>query len=272
MSSASTPKSAEPDAGRGAPAEERLERAHELVRGADEQLARLSAQVEKMERDAARESSAARPPSVGSGGQSAPVKPTFRGRIGLPLAACIIAGALILQWSQGWGAKLAGALWSPQPASTPSVEESAVLPVQPASPDVQAAAAEPAPPQAMSVAQAAPQDAVPATTAAIPDQSQAELLRKMADDLANVERSIEQLKAAQQQLASDSAKDIAELKASQEEIKRALAKLSEQNTSKASAPPPAPTATLRKPGRKVKPPRARARPRIPREEWYYDDW
>lgn len=272
MSSASTPKSAEPDAGRGAPAEERLERAHELVRGADEQLARLSAQVEKMERDAARESSAARPSSVGNGGQSAPVKPTFRGRIGLPLAACIIVGVLILQWSQGWGAKLAVALWSPQPASTPSVEESAVLSVQPAPSSVQVAAAEPAPSQAISVAQAAPQDAVPATTGAIPDQ--AELLQKMANDLANVERSIEQLKAAQQQLARDGAKDIAELKASQEEIKRALAKLSEQNTSRASAPPTQSTSTpaLRKPERKAKPPRARARPRIPREEWYYDDW
>ena len=96
----------------------------------------------------------------------------------------------------------------------------------------------------------------------------------MARDLANLERSIEQLKATQQKIISDNAKEIAELKASHEETKRVLARVSEQNVSKASPPPvqatqPAPT--LRKPERTVEPPRARARPRI-RPEWYYDDW
>ena len=58
----------------------------------------------------------------------------------------------------------------------------------------------------------------------------------MARDLANLERNIEQLKANQQQIASDNSKAIEELKASQEEMKRALAKVSEQSPPKASPP------------------------------------
>ena len=50
----------------------------------------------------------------------------------------------------------------------------------------------------------------------------------MARNLANLERNIEQLKANQQQIASDNSKAIGELKATQEEMKRALAKVSEQ--------------------------------------------
>jgi hypothetical protein len=48
--------------------------------------------------------------------------------------------------------------------------------------------------------------------AALPDHTQ--LLQTMARDLANVERNIEQLKANQQQIASDNSKAIGELKAS----------------------------------------------------------
>jgi hypothetical protein len=92
----------------------------------------------------------------------------------------------------------------------------------------------------------------------------------MARDLANVERSIEQLKTNQQQMASDNLKAIEELKASQEEIKRVLARVSEQNLPKTSSPPTQPTPTLRKPERTLQPPYARVRPRIPRE-WIYDD-
>jgi hypothetical protein len=92
--------------------------------------------------------------------------------------------------------------------------------------------------------------------------------------LANVERNIEQLKANQQQIASDNSKAIKaieELKASQEEIKRVLARVSEQNLPKTSPPPTQPTPTLRKPERTLRSPYARARPRIPRE-WMYDEW
>jgi uncharacterized membrane protein YccC len=107
----------------------------------------------------------------------------------------------------------------------------------------------------------------------------------MARDLVNLERNIEQLKANQQQIASDSSKAIEDLKASQrqiasdsskaiedlkasqEEIKRVLARLSEQNPPKTSPPPAQPT--LRKPERTLHSPHARARPRYPRE-WIYD--
>ena len=92
----------------------------------------------------------------------------------------------------------------------------------------------------------------------------------MARDLANMERNIEQLKANQQQIASDNAKAVEELKASQEEIKRVLARVSEQNLPKTSPPPTPPTPTLRKPERTRQSPHARARPRIP-GEWIYDD-
>jgi hypothetical protein len=91
----------------------------------------------------------------------------------------------------------------------------------------------------------------------------------MARDLANAQRTIEELKANQQQMARENAKAIEELKASQEEIKQALAKMSEQKT----LPPPAqPAPALRKPERTFQPPRARARSRIPSGDWYYEEW
>ncbi len=94
----------------------------------------------------------------------------------------------------------------------------------------------------------------------------------MARDLGNLERTIEQLKANQQQIASDNSKAIEELKASQEEINRVLAKVTEQGPPRtlqpASQPPTQPAPTLRKPERT---PQARTRPRYPRE-WMYDDW
>jgi septal ring factor EnvC (AmiA/AmiB activator) len=132
------------------------------------------------------------------------------------------------------------------------------------------AAAGAAPPQATPLPQTAPQDAAPTATAALADQTQ--LLQTMARDLANVERNIEQLKANQQQIASDNSKAIGELKASQEEIKRVLAKVSEQNLPKTSPPPTQPAPTLHKPERTHHSPYARARHRIQRDWIYDDDW
>jgi hypothetical protein len=268
MSSTSTPKSIEPDDGLVAGADGRLAHAYEQIRHADEELARLSEQVKKMQREAARTSSA------GPGWQSLHGRPALRTFVGLTLAACFVVTALVFQSSYGGGTKAIVVPSSPQLASTPSSPpENPPFPAQPAPLIVQVAAAEAAPPQATPLAQAPPQEIAPTATAAIPDQTQ--LLQTMARDIANVERSIEQLKATQQQIASDNSKDIAglkasqeELKASQEEIKRVLARVSEQNLSKTS-PPPQATPTLRKPERTVQPPRARARP--PRE-WTYDDW
>jgi archaellum component FlaC len=263
MNSTPAPKAIEPHNAQIARADEQFEHAHKQIARADEELAGLSEQVAKMERDAAR------PPSAGSGPQSAPRRPALRALVGLPLAACIVVAALVLQSSFGGGAKLVGA-WAPQLVSTPSLPpENATLPAQPAPSIVQVAAAEAAPPQARPVAQTAPQDAAPTATAALPDQAQ--LLQTMARDLANLERNIEQLKANQQQIASDNSKAIEELKASQEEIKRVLARVSEQNLPKTSPPPTQPTPTLRKPVRTLQSPYARVRPRIPRE-WIYDEW
>ena len=288
MNSTPTPKATESHNASIARADEQLAHAHEQIVRADKDLTRLSEQLAKMERDAAR------PPSAGPGPQSPPGRPALRAvgqmerdaarppsaglrsrrpalraLVGLPLAACIVVAALVLQSSYGGEAKLVVARWAPQLVSTPSLPpENAPLPAQPAPSIVQVAAAEAAPPQATPLAQTAPQDAAPTATAALPDHTQ--LLQTMARDLANVERNIEQLKANQQQIASDNSKAIEELKASQEEIKRVLARVSEQNLPKTSPPPTQPTPTLRKPERTLQSPYARARPRIPRE-WIYDD-
>ena len=264
MDSTPTPKAVEPDNALIARADEQLAHAHEQIARADEELAHLSERLAKMERDAAR------PPSAGPGPQSPPGRPALRALVGLPLASCIVVAALVLQSSYGGGAKLVVARWAPQLVSTPSLSpEKAPVPAQPAPAIVQVAAAEAAPPQATPLAQTAPQDAAPTAATALADQTQ--LLQTMARDLANVERSIEQLKANQQQMASDNSKAIEELKASQEEIKRVLARVSEQNLPKTSPPPTQPTPTLRKPERTLQSPHTRARPRIPRE-WIYEEW
>lgn len=263
MNSTSTPKAIEPHNALIARADEQLAHAREQIAHAGEELARLSEQVAKMDREDAR------PPSAGPGPQSPPRRPALRTLVGLPLAACIVVAALVLHSSYGGGAKLIVARWAPQLVSTPSLPpENAPLPAQPAPSIVQLAAAEAAPPQATPLAQTAPPGAAPTATAAPADHTQ--LLQTMARDLANLERNIEQLKANQQQIASDNSKAIEELKASQEEIKRVLARVSEQNLPKTSPPPTQPTPTLRKPERTRQSPYARARPRIPRE-WIYDD-
>jgi hypothetical protein len=266
MNSTPTPKAIEPHNAVIARADEQLAHAHEQIARADEELARLSEQVAKMERDAAPPPSAA---SAGPDPQPPPGRPAHRALVGLPLAACIIVAALVLGSSYGGGAKQLVTRWAPQLISTASLpRENAPLPAQPAPSIVQVAAAEAARPQATPLAQTAPQDAAPGATAALAEHTQ--LLQTLARDLANVERNIEQLKANQQQIASENSKAIEELKASQEEIKRVLAKVSEQNLPKTSPPPTKPPPTLHKPERTLQSPYARARPRLPRE-WIYDD-
>ena len=274
MNSTPTSKAIEPQDALIARADERLAHAHEQIVRADEELTRVSEQVAKMEREAAHPRSAGPEPqsprSAGPGPQSPPRRPGLRALVGLPLAVGIVVAALVLQSSYGGGAKLVVARWAPQLVSTPSLPpENPPLPAQPAPSTVHVAAAEAAPPQATSLAQTAPQDASPTATAAFPDHTR--LLQTIVRDLANLEQNIEQLKANQQQIASDNSKAIEELKASQAEIKRVLARVSEQNLPKTSSPPTQPTPTLRKPERTLQSPQVRARPRIPRE-WIYDDW
>jgi hypothetical protein len=307
MNSTPDPKGTEPRETLTGGADERLAHAHDQIKRADEQLTRLTEQLAKMERDDAR------PPSAGSGvqgpgatgpseqepGAQAPGRqgvgpgeagpqPPPRGRpalptlVGLSLAACITVAALLaLLLSYGDGPTLIVARWAPQPVATPESPPSAAQPV-PSTFQVAAAESAPVPPPpATTLAQAAPQDAAPAAPAAPPDQMQ--LLQTIARDLANLERTIEQLKANQQQVANDNSKAIGELKATQEEMKRALAKVSEPNPPKTSseqgpprtAQPPSPPSAqparaLRKPERTVERPQVRARPRF-RQEWIYDD-
>lgn len=299
VNSTPPPKGTGPDDASTGGADQRLAHAHEQIKRADEVLARLTEQVDKMERDAAQPpaavTAAAPSPSPGSASQSpspepapqsfsappAPQPPpgrlTLRTLVALPLAACVIIAALVLQSSYGDGARRG----APQLASTPS----APAEILPAPSAVQVAAAETAPPQAsprqasppqappLLAQAAAPQDAPPAATTAPLDQAQ--LLQTIARDLANLERAIEQLKANQQQMASENSKAIEELKASQQEMKRALAKASDAKASeptppKVSAPATQPAPTYRKPERP--PTRARARPRYQREWMYDDDW
>jgi hypothetical protein len=298
-------------------ADERLAHAHEQIKRADEQLARLTEQLAKMERDTApvpsagpvqpeppqqepvqpapvqqvldqHEPGSPGPGSHGSGPQVAagpipgPQPPqgnrALWTRVGLPLAACIIAAILFLQSSYGDGAKLVVARWAPQLVSAPSSPpENPPSTAQPAPATFQVAAAEsvpaqaPPPPQVPTLAQAAPQDAAPAAPAAAPDQTQ--LLQTIARDLANLERNIEQLRTNQQQMANDNAKAIADLKANQDEMKRALARTSDQAPARGTPPPAQPAPALRKPERPRPQPQARARPRYPYpQEWIYDDW
>jgi hypothetical protein len=263
MNSIPTSKANDPRDAPAPRAEERLAHAYGQITRAGEELARVSEQVAKMEHDAVR------PPSAGPRPQSPPRRPALRALVGLVLAACIVVATLVLQSSYGAGAKLVIARWAPQLVSTLPSEDPPV-PAQPAPSTVQVAAAETTPLQATPLPQTAPQDAALTTTAALPDHT--ELLQTMARDLANLARNIEQLKANQQQIVRDSSKAIEEIKANQEEMKRVLAKVSEQNPTKTSSPLAQPAPTSRKPERTLQSPHARARPRLPREWIYDEDW
>jgi hypothetical protein len=271
MNSTPAPKAIESHNPLAVRADEHIARAYEQIAHADEELARVTEQLAKMGLEAAR------PPSAGPGPQPPPGRPARRALVGLLLLACIVLAALVLQSSYGGEAKLIVARWAPQFVSTSLLTTEDPFPVQPAISTVQIAAAvaatPAAPPPATPPAQTAPQDATPATTAAqdatptaaaaLPDQTQ--LLQTIARDLANVQRNIEQLKANQQQITSDSSRAIEQLKASQEEMKRQLARISEQNLSRTSPPPVRPTTTSRKPERRL------YYSPYPRE-WGYEEW
>jgi hypothetical protein len=92
----------------------------------------------------------------------------------------------------------------------------------------------------------------------------------MARDLVNVQQGIAQIKANQEQTASENAKATEQLRASQEQLTRLIAKasepnkVSEQNLRPTSAPPQRPIATpTRKPVLTHQSPQARARPQAP---------
>jgi hypothetical protein len=245
-----------------ASADQQIASAYEKLALVDEQLARMSGKSAKIERDAARDppvEPVAQPPQGNW--------PARLGLIGLLSAACIagIVVGFVLRSSYG-GAMLIGARWTPRLASTAALPSN--YPATPAQADplpVQVAAAEAAPPQTAPLTQTGPQ----ATAANVPAVSEpTQLLQKMADDIANLEQAIEQLKVKQDQIASDNAKAIEQLKAKQEETARLLARISEQSASPKTSPPSAgqsqsPQARIRLP---APPPRRSYPPR-----GYYDD-
>jgi hypothetical protein len=236
-----------------AAADEQLARAHEAMESADEQLTRMQEQLSKLERGAAR--SRLRPTRD---------RPWLRGLAALLVAACIFAAALASQSSNGD----AVTQWAPQLISALSLSaEKLGFPARVNLTSAQLTAAEP--------------HYTGPTGPTSPEPAQ--LLQTMARDLANVEQEIEQLKASQQELASNNAKAIEQIKASQEESARdnaksiellrasqehsgqLVARPSEQNLRpKTSAAQPRPIATAtRKPVPTAASPHASARPQAP---------
>ena len=246
MNSTTNVDTAEPDDLLMARADERLAQAYQ-------QIARVNEQLSKLEQDAAHQPSAVlgRRPSRG--------RPALRGLIGLLLAALICFAAFAWQSPYGRAAKLTIAQWVPQLASTSwlSLNESEPASV-PGLPAVKMASAESLPAQPAPSAQTGPQ-AAPMP----PELSQ--LLQGMALDIARLQQEIEQLRAGQQQMASDNARGIDELKASKEQMTQLIAKVSEQNARpRTAAVPPAPiTAAIRKPVPVPASQQAGARPRAP---------
>ena len=202
MNSTANPEAGEPNEALAARADERLAHAYEQIARADEQLARVTGQLSRLERDAAR------PASTAAGQRPSRSGPVLRGLTGLLLAACIVGAAFLSQSSYGDAVKPVVARWMPQLVLASSLPlQKPGLATQSGPSGIQLAAADP------SSAQATPQDGAPAAAPAAPDVGQ--LLQTMARDLANLEQGIEQIKARQEQLASDNAKAIEDLKASQ---------------------------------------------------------
>jgi hypothetical protein len=178
----------------------------------------------------------ARPASAG--------RSTLRGVTGLLLAACIVGAAFVSQSSWGEETKLMIARWVPQAALASSVPTERPEQQAPSSP-VQLAAAGPGAMPANSPAPAAPQDV--ALTVAPLSPELAQQLQTITQDIANLDQKLEQLKAAEAQVAGDNAKAIEELKAGQEQVTRLVTRLSEPSArpkalsvSSSSAPVPSP--------------------------------
>ncbi|MBV9530744.1 MAG: hypothetical protein JO283_06680 [Bradyrhizobium sp.] len=251
MNSTPNPKPAEPDDVLVARADERLAHAYEQIARADEQLARVTEQLSKLDGDAGRHASAVQGQRSSRGG------PALRGVVGLLLAACIFGAAIVSQSSYGGdAAKLIIARWAPRLVPTPSgSQEKPELPAQPSPPPVQLAAAEAVPSQATPSVQTIPQE----IAAPMPPEL-TQLLQTMAGNLANMQQEIEQLKASQEQMASDNAKLVDEIKAGQAQMTNLIAKVSEQNLQpKPSTPPARPIASpTRKPVSTRSSPQARA--------------
>ena len=239
-----------PDAELTARADQRLTHAYEQIALADEQLARVTEKLSKMERDSQRRPAAA-PPL-----RSSRDRPALRGLLGLILAGGIGAAAYAAQTPYGEAARSTIAHWapqlvsvSPQPAARPA--NSAAGPS-----GVQLAAVDATPVQGAPAAQDV------ASTAAPISPELAQTLQTMTHDIATLAQGVEQLKASQERMASDNARAVEQLRASQEEMTRLVARASEQDQrAKTAALPPRPVATpARKPPPTHPSSQARAQP------------
>jgi hypothetical protein len=197
--------------------DDELTLAYQKIKSVDDEIARASEQLSRLERGDARR----RPPRS---------RPALRGLIGLVLAAGIGAAAVVSQSSYGDTARQMIAGWAPLglAMSSPSQAEP-VLPVQPSPAAAQLAQAQPASPQPGPAAQAVAEAVAPTATTLQPELT--ELLQKMASDLAAVQQGIEQLKASQAQLKAnqeqmslDNVRVADEVKAGQEQMARLVAK------------------------------------------------
>jgi hypothetical protein len=172
--------------------DEQLAHAYEQIKSADEQLAHMEAQLSSQERDIPR-----------SLPRRSRDRPWLRGILGLLLAGYIVAAAFVSQSS--YGDALAQS--APQLVSALTLPlEKLMLFTQPNPSSVRLIVAE--------------------TPTAVPvsPEPPATSLQTMARDLDNLEREVEQLKAVQQQLASDNAKAIEQIKASQDQAARDIAR------------------------------------------------
>jgi hypothetical protein len=267
MHSTLNPQQTEPQHVLASRVDEKLAQTLEQIARTDEQIARAEEQLSKLEHDAPHYPSDHRRtgmntprPAVLSdrpslGGRAA------RGFTALVLTACICAAAFVWQSPYGDAARQIVARWAPQLVSTSSLSlDNAVLPVQPSPPSL--VAAQTAPSQAAPLAQTVSQDVAP-TIAPAPAEL-AQLLQTMARDLANVEQRIEQLKASQEQMASDNAKAVEQLKASQEQMTRLVAKASVAKTSEQNLRPKTSSATP--PTRPIAAPTRKPVPKLPSQQ------
>jgi hypothetical protein len=249
-------------------ADDELTHAYETIKSADEQIARVSEQLSKLEQDDAR-----RRQSRG--------RPALRGLIGLLLAAFICGAALLSHSSYGDAARSMITGWAPvRAAASTEPQTEPVPPAQPGPVADQRAEADSAPPQPAPSVQTKPEaaQAMPAATPLSPEL--ADLLQQMARDLAMLQQGIEQLKAgqeqmkaSQEQMARDHAMVADELKMSQEQMARLVTptpaaktpdQASEPNARRqpTAAPVPAPrpaAASTRKPAPAAPSPHAAVR-------------
>lgn len=229
MNSVTTP--IEPRYAPSARMDEELTHTFEKIKSVDEEIARASEQLARLERDAVRN----RPRRGGT---------ALRGFVGLGLAAGIGVAAFVSQSSHGDTVRQMIAGWAPLHAAT-----SSQLQAEPAreagppreaetSPTAQLAEASPQP---ASAAESIPEAVAPTGSTLPPELT--ELLQKLASDLANVQQGIDQLKASQAQLTAnqeqmslDSLRLADELKAGQEQMARLVAKMPGDKASENKTP------------------------------------